>query len=241
MYHSPARVRAFFVAVGAATLLAACSGRGMNATPTGGLSTQTGGAYHPMAGGGVTPTPVPTVAPTPTPAGPMDYVILTGLKMDDAGNFSEIRAECTHDAEGFESESDISLPVAAVTTLPVCTQDDDSDHHRHDDLSRFSRPGVTPTPVPTVAPTPTPTPGDPTDLVIIRTGGGDDEDHGWHRGHHRGGNIVVLTTTASSFNGVWSFPALGITNDLKAEHRYRFFVAHQVPESSEQHGHHDHD
>lgn len=258
MYQSPARVRVFLVAVAAASLLAACSGGGMNSTPATSLSAQNA----PRSAQLRTSNPSPTVAPTATPAsGNFTYKIVTGLAMDESGNFTEVRTRCTHDAPTNERDSAISLPVAARTVLAVCTTgDDDRDGGRGDDAIGMLRtvnppPTATPTPTPTATPSPTPTPGVATDLVIIRKTVGDDDEgdrdsrHGDVRGgqHHdrdHGSTTVVLTGVANLNNNTWTFTALGITNDLAAEQHYKFYVAHQIQDNdggdTDRHHHHGH-
>ena len=246
MYQSSARVRSFFIAAATASLLAACSGGGMNATPST-VSTQNTQAAHNrtgMNGGQVTPTPVPTATPTPaptaTPAGSSTYKIVTGLQMDSSGNFSEVSSFCKEDAPSFYSSSAQSFDVN-VTSLAVCRSDDD---HRGDDAARHSMnsPQITPTPIPTA------TPGVATNLVIIRkTVSDEDDDNGWKRGDTvrsskgwgwgwgRGNGdsnaTVVLTNTATLANGTWTFTSTGSTNDLAAGKKYKFYVAKQVVDS----------
>src|SRR5579862_8441522 len=138
MYQSSARVRSFFVAAAAASLLAACSGGGMNATPaTSGLGAQsTSSSRTPQELRG---SPTPTVAPTATPASNYYYKIVTGLQMDSSGNFTEVNSWCSSDAPSFESDTAISLPVAAQTVLNVCTSGDDDNWGHHDDaISHFA-------------------------------------------------------------------------------------------------------
>jgi hypothetical protein len=259
MYQSPTRVRTLFVAVIAGALLAACSGGGMNATPSTGSSAQGVSSNRTAKFNTAPPTATPTVAPTATPASNFHYKVVTGLKMDASGNFSELRSECSSEAPSFESDTAVSLPVADQTVLNVCTSDDDSwDGWRDESVSHFSPAFRTVSPPPTATPAPTPTPGVATNLVIIRKtvcdedqdsswgrhgdvrsakdwGRGDDCSDGW--GHYGGDSTVVLTGVANLYNNVWTFPALGITNDLAAGKHYKFYVAKQVADSDDDSDH----
>lgn len=233
MYLTPQRARAFFVAAASAALLAACSGAGQSLTPSTGLSPAgVSGDRSTQAVPGHTPTPVPTATPTPaptsTPSGNVHYKIVTALEMDRTGAFTEDGTECRKHAEAFESETNLSLPVA-TTTLAVCTAD--SDHHRGDDARSLAAPNITPTPLPTPTPTPTATPtpaGVPTDLVIIKVKRGDRRDDDEDGGARRVRNATVLTGAATVSNGFWTFPSLGDPNVIVKEKEYRFYVAEPV-------------